>query len=737
MSDAARTPTGHPLDAVLLPRSVAVIGASTDPKKRGYQVLRALRDSEFPGGVHPVNPKGGEILGFPVHTSVDAIPDTPDLALVCTPAHTVPDAVEACGRKGIRGVVVLAVGFRESGEEGAELERRLLEAARAHGVRVVGPNTSGILNLPLGLNLIGARGVRKGTLSLLVQSGNMALALMNEVTARSQEGIAVCVGVGNELDLGFHEYLHFLGRHPGTRAVVCYVEGMKDARSFLQVAARVSRQKPVLVLKGARSASGQAAARSHTGSVAGEYDRLRAGLAQAGVVEVTRTDELLHLAETLATQPAVRGPGGIAVLSDGGGQGTLAADALSEMGIPLATLSDGSRAALRGLLGRAASVANPVDLAGASDADPEVFGRALEILAADDGVGGVVVVGLFGGYGIRFAEELTAAEERAAAVMASSMREAAKPLVVHSMYASHRSAPLVLLGSGGVPVVESLDVACRCIGEAWRRGRMLSRPAWRPDGDAEAVAPRAGRRLRGLEGDEALARAVAEGRDTLTEPEARALLSEAGMPFPPSALCVTAQEAAAAVEGMKTAVAMKVVAPGISHKTEAGGVALGIASAAEAEEAFRRIEESAGRWLTARGLDPAIRGVMVSPMMASPLAELLVGARRDRDVGPVLTLGAGGIWVEVLRDVAHRVLPVEDREVRAMLEELRTWGLLAGARGRPAADLDAVVAAAGAVARCILENEAVAEVEVNPLFVYASGAQAVDARIFLGGRDGD
>lgn len=311
----------HPLDPIFLPRSVVVVGASADPRKRGFQVLRALEDAGFGGDVHAVNPKGGEILGRPVHPSLDDVLGAPDLALVCTPAPTVPDVVEACGRKGIRAAVVLAVGFGESGAKGQSLGDRLLEVARAYGIRVVGPNTSGILNLPLGLNLIGARDVRAGTLSLLVQSGNMALALMNEVTGRSREGIAVCVGVGNELDVTFHEYLDFLGHHAGTRAVVAYVEGFRDARSFLQVAARVARTKPVLVIKGGRSDAGQAAARSHTGAVAGEYDRLRAGLRQAGVVEVTRTDELLHLAETLATQPPMAPRSGVAILSDGGGRG--------------------------------------------------------------------------------------------------------------------------------------------------------------------------------------------------------------------------------------------------------------------------------------------------------------------------------------------------------------------------------------------------------------------------------
>jgi acetyltransferase len=301
------------------------------------------------------------------------------------------------------------------------------------------------------------------------------------------------------------------------------------------------------------------------------------------------------------------------------------------------------------------------------------------------------------------------------------------------MYASRGSAPLRILGEAMVPVVESLDVACRCIAETWIRGRVLASPTWRPDGDVESVAPGAGRRFKTFGSHESLARARAEGRDTLTEPEAQALLRDAGLTFPPSALCTTADEVVAAVEGMRTAVALKVVSARIPHKTDAGGVALGIVSGAEAAEAFRGIMDRTARWLEDRGEEPGVDGVMVAPMLGTPLAELLVGARRDPDVGPVLTLGAGGIWVEVLRDVTHRVLPVEPDEVRRMLQELRTFGMLAGARRRPPADLGAVVEAAQAVSRCILEHEVVAEVEVNPLFVYASGAQAVDARIFLGG----
>ncbi len=726
-----RTPPSHPLDPIFRPSSVAVIGASADPRKRGFQVLRALVESGWSGRLYPVNPKGGEVLGLAVYPSVAAIPEAPDLALICTPAPTVPDVLAACGAKGVRGAVVLAVGFRESGEDGAGLEARVLEAARRSGIRVVGPNTSGLLNLPLGLNLIGARGVRAGSISLLVQSGNIALTLMNEVTARSAEGIAVAVGVGNELDLAFHEYLDFLGRHEETRAIICYVEGFRDARAFLQVAAEVARVKPVLVLKGARSASGQAAARSHTGAVSGAYDTLRAGLLQAGVVEMTRTDELLHVAETLASQPAVRGAAGIAILSDGGGQGTLASDALSDLGAPLAVLSRPTRDALRARLGPASAVGNPVDLAGSADADPEAFGRALEILAADPGVGAVLVVGLFGGYAIRFAEELAEAEVRAAHAMARAMRAHDKALVVHSMYAVRRSAPLLALGEARVPVVESLDVACRCVAETWRRGRLLERRCWRPGGGGGAGTAAHPAAAHSVDAPPALAAARASGRDTLTEPEARALLVDAGLAFASATLCVNADQAAAAVEALSTRAALKVVSPRIPHKTDAGGIMLGVGSAAEARTAFRAIEERTAGWLAAEGLPSGIDGVLVTPMLAPPLAELLVGARRDPEVGPVLTVGAGGLWVEVLADVAHRVLPVDADDIAEMLTEMRTYGLLTGARGRAPADLAAVVTAAEAVARCLLSHEDIAEVEVNPLFVYASGVAAADARVFL------
>lgn len=724
----------HPLDPILRPRSVAIVGASSDPRKRGFQVVRALGESGFRGAVYPVNPRGGEIAGLPVYPSVAELPEAPDLALVATPAATVPDVLRECGARGIWGAVILAVGFRESGADGAALEQDVAAAAREAGIRVIGPNTSGILNLPHGLNLIGARGVRPGTLSFLVQSGNIALALMTEATGRSAAGVSICVGVGNETDVGFHELLDYLGEDEGTRTVIVYAEGMRDARAFLETAARVVRTTPVVLLKGGRSGAGSAAARSHTGSVSGEYGTFQAGLRQAGVIEVRRTDELFHVGETLAAQPPVEPSRGIAILSDGGGQATLAADTLSEAGIPLAELEQSTRDRLRELLGRAAAVGNPVDLAGRADADPEAFGQALETLSVDAAVGGVLVVGLFGGYGIRFSADLEEAEIRAAGAMAEVMRDAGKALVVHSMFAPTRSAPLVRLTGDGVPVVESLEVACQCVAACVFRGRFLARPerAARAAAAGDMELPRDEQ----VQDDAVrawLRVALSHDRTFLTEPEGRVLLGHFGVPVPEEHVCASAAEAAEAARLLGGRVALKVVSRHIPHKTEADGVILDVEGPDAAAGAFTELVRRAARFLEGKdGHDDAI-SALVDPMLPRPLSELLVGVRRDPHLGPVLTVGAGGVAVEVLKDVSHRVLPIDRDDALEMLSELRTAPLLMGVRGRPAGDLEGIMTTILAAARCLEETPEVDELEVNPLFVYPDRVVAVDARVFLRG----
>ena len=718
------------LGRIFEPRSIAVVGASADPAKRGHQILRTLAESDYPGRVYAVNRSGGTILGHRAHRSVEDLPEAADLAVLCTPAGTAPELVRACGKRGIGGAVVLAVGFAESGAAGARLEFRLREAARSAGVRVIGPNTSGLLNLPRGINLIGARGVRPGGIGLLTQSGNIALDLMNQVSRQpdagsSIGGISICAGLGNEADLGFGEVLEYLGGHDETRVVIAHVEGCRRPAEFLAAASRVTRRKPVVVIKSGRTAAGARAALSHTGAVAGPYERLRAGLRQAGMVEVRRTDELLPVAATLGSQPPAPPGTGIAILSDGGGQSALVVDALQERGVRLAELAPETSAALRRLLGPGAAVRTPVDVAGAADSDPGAMARALDVLARDAVVGGVLLVGMFGGYALRFSETLASFEVEAAVAMAGAMRRRNKGFVVHSQYASHPSAPLDALRRAGVPVIRSLEAAGRATEELLRRGERISRrrPPWRP------IGPAAGRRSTATH--PAIEAARREGRVTLTEIESGALLRDAGLAFAPARVVRSADEAGDAAGLALSAVAIKLLSRHISHKTDAGGVALNVVGKEAARTAFQRIAESASRYARRHGLPSEDSAATVTPMLPAPVVELIVGASRDPGLGPVLTVGAGGEWVELLRDVTHRVLPADEDELEAAIRELRVSALLTGHRGQPEVNFHPIVEAAAAVARCLTRWPDVAEAEVNPLFVYPDRVAPADARVIL------
>ncbi|MEE8580060.1 MAG: acetate--CoA ligase family protein [Myxococcota bacterium] len=716
-------PSPSPLGPILEPRSVAVIGASRDSRKRGFQAVRGLLDSGFRGRIYPVNQNGGgELLGLPVARAVRELDETPDLAFVCTPASSVPGILLECAEKGIPGAVVSAVGFKESGGAGAALERELREVAARTEIRVVGPNTSGVLNTAIGLNLVGVKDVRPGTLGLLVQSGNVGLALMNEATSRGQ-GLSVYVGVGNEVDIAFHEYLDYLGTEPQTRAVLMYVEGFRDGRQFIEVAGRVTEKTPIVLLKGGRTEGGVASARSHTGAIAGSYPVLRAALRQGGVIEVQRSDELLAVGVMLAGQPAVPAGLGVAVLSDGGGHATLAADTLSELDVQLAPLSERTKARLRKLLGSAASVENPVDVAGAADRDPRILAQALELIATDPATGGILVVGLFGGYAIRFAESLGEAEAEAASMMTAVMAEANVPLVVHTLYSQASSEALGRLAERGVPLVGSLELASRCMRAAYTRGLFLRKRT------LPSRLPQVSARRREAP---SIVAARHEKRSTLTEPDARELVAEHGVPLAPATLCKTQEDVVRAVEQAGAPVALKVVSPSIPHKSEAGGVELHVSGAKDAAAAFKRVLESASQYAVGQGRVPDVRGVLVAPMLPPPIAELIVGVKRDPQFGPVLTVGAGGVAVELLGDAALRGLPIGRDEALEMLDEIRLAGVLNGYRGRPPAHKDSLADIILGVAACALSNPGLEELEANPVFAYADRAVAVDVRAFLG-----
>ncbi|WP_433194257.1 acetate--CoA ligase family protein [Nocardia sp. CA-107356] len=696
------------LQRLLDPRSIAIIGASTDPAKRGYQAIRALQESGYAHPVYPVNPKAGQIRGLDVVASIDRLPPGVDVALIAVPGAAVPGVLRECGAVGIAGAVVLANGFREIGAAGAWLAAELAAAIADSGVRVIGPNTSGIANVATGANLVGLQAIPPGPVSVVTQSGNMLLSLVNDVRTVRGPGLHTYVGLGNQADVRYDECLTELAAQSGCGAVAVHAEGLADGRAFLAAAARATVGTPVVMLRGGRSAAGQRTALSHTGSVAGSDAVATAVLAQAGVELVRRSDELAVVAGALSTTAPVLTGRRVAVLSDGGGHATLAVDALTAHGIEIAELSGPTRAALRELLGPAASVIVPVDVAGATDTDPTVFATAVEILMADPAVGLVLIVGLFGGYHRRFDQSLEPAENDTARGILAAQSAHGTPLLVQSCYAGDPIANHDILRAAGVPVLASIDHAVRIAAALDRRSRWLDSA----DRRSPLVLP-------------APAAPVRVPAGVLDEPSARTLLIEAGIAIGPWRFVSSPEEVAAVVGEFDQPCAVKVVSPQVIHKSEAGGVRLDVVVETAAAQALD-ITASVRKVVP----DAHIDGMIVTPM-APRGVELLIGATRDPIFGPVVAFGSGGVLVEALSDVTFRAAPFTELEAHEMIRETIASRLLDGYRHLPAVDRTALARFLVRIGDLVAAHPEIAELDLNPVVASGTGIVPVDVRIVI------
>jgi acetate---CoA ligase (ADP-forming) len=715
------------LHPVFYPASIAVVGASKDQTKRGFRSIQKLIEDGFPGPIYPVHPRETSILGRPAYPMLAHIPGPVDLALICTPARAVPDVIAQCGEKGVKGAVVLAGGFAEAGPEGAELQARMIQAAEKGGVRIIGPNTSGIFNTHARANIVGFSHLRPGGIALLSQSGNMALSLVTEAQANGHVGLSVYVGIGNESDVRFHEYLEFLRTDPKTEAIVAYVEGLKDGRKFLDALRKVTREKPVVIYKSGRTHAGRKSAQSHTGALAGDYAVSAGVLKQAGAVLARKSDEILSLAESLSLLKPLRSRR-IAVLADGGGHATIAADVLTEHGLQVAVLESSTRSRLAAILPPSAAVANPVDVAGGTDSNPAVFAECAELLLADPGVDALLVTGLFGGYAVRFAASLAEVELETSRRIADLHRQHGKPVMVHSLYGSLyadlRPRPLSLIRELGIPVHDSLELSVRCLEALAEWGDARSAPNASHAGDL----PRAPRF------ESVLQTCRREHRRVVLEHEARQALEEVGVPMlAPARLVSTADEAVAAFNGLGgVPVAMKIVSKDIIHKTDAGAVKLGLSNEASIRDAHTSIMANAREYTRSHsGADPVVSGVLVTPMAPAGGVQVIIGVVRDATFGPVLMFGMGGILVEVMKDVVFRSLPMDEADAMSMLEEIRAAKILDGVRGAPAVDKQALVRLMLAVSRLCTAFPEIAELDLNPVMAYPDGVGILDARMLL------
>lgn len=707
------------LEHVLNARSVAVVGASKVPTKRGYQTIRTLLDERYEGAIYPVNPKEPSIMGLKCYTAVSEIPGEVDVALIATPARTVPAVLEDCGKKGVKGAIILATGFGETGTKGKALESEVLDVAGRHHIRLIGPNTSGMINLKDNLNLVGLKNSPKGDIALLTQSGNMALTLITEAKLQSRKGFTYYVGVGNEADIRFHEYLEFFRQDPDTHAILMYVEGMREGRKFLQQAYKTTETKPVVLLKSGRSSTGKQSAGSHTGALAGMSEVAKGAFERAGIIVIENSDELFPAAESLSSLPPIKN-NQIAILADGGGHATIAADTLTDLGVQIPQLEEKNQAKLRAILPGGASVRNPIDVAGGTDDNPAVFADCANIILGDPNVGGLLIVGLFGGYGIRFAESLALMEEDAAHQMGKMVKRRKKAIIVHSLYNSEKPHSLDLLRYYGVPVYGSLDIACKCIGVLAQYGRYLKSYHAKSDFvlNWEAKARPEGQRL--------IDDVYQSGRSALLEAEAKQLLRLHGSAVTSDALATTEDAAADAAAAMGGKVVLKISSPDILHKSDAKGVKLNLSGKDQVKKAFREIIRNAKAYKA----DARIEGVLISPMVGKGI-EVIIGTKIDDQFGPVIMYGLGGVMVEILKDVSFRVLPISRRSAQRMIAETKSHPILDGARGDKPYDKKALISLLLVCSEIIEAYPQIQEMDLNPVIIHHEGLSIVDARILL------
>ena len=716
----------HFLQKMLAPQSIAIIGASCDESKRGNLAIRYLQESAYQGEVYPVHPRESIIRGFECFSSVEQLPEIPDLALICTPAHTLPDIVSSCGAKGIKGAVVLATGFSEVGDAGIELEQKMLSVAKQTGLRIIGPNTSGVFNAHCGANLVGFRNLKPGSIGLLSQSGNMALSLVTEGAQNELIGFSTYIGVGNEADIQFHEYLEYFRLDKATKVIVGYIEGLKNGQDFLAKAAQVCSEKPIVVYKSGRTEIGQKTAQSHTGALAGSYAMAKDVLSQAGVILVERADEILPTAETLSlVSPLLPLKSkNVAVLADGGGHAAIAVDSLDATGLLIPKLSEKTQTALKQVLPSGAAVGNPVDVAGGTDSDPYVFAQCAELLLEDPSVDALLIVGLFGGYALRFNEALLEQELLCAKAFPQLVEKTAKPILLQSLYQPMATQPLVNLRNSGVPVFASIDTASRCLAsvvnysEAQHRLRQLSSIQTLISYSEHANI--------------SINNALIEQRHCLYEFEALEVLENYQVEIVKPIVIRDHEGIISLVQHLEKEQAhdqqcwvMKIISKDILHKTDAGGVVLNVKSA-DLENAYSNIINNAKNY----DAHADIYGVLIAPM-ADEGVEVIIGVSNDKQYGPVMMFGLGGIFVEVLKDVVFRSLPITHNDAKEMLSEITASQILSGVRGRPAIDIDALTKLMVSVSSLCVNHPEIEELDLNPVLARENGYCVLDARVLL------
>ncbi len=706
-------PAGRParsligLDAIFSPRSIAVIGASRTEGSVGRAVFSNILLGGYSGTVYPVNPKAHSISGVRAYPSVGDLPEPVDLALVIVPAALVPTVVEQCGTAGVKGLVIISAGFKEVGEEGAELERRTINIAEKYSMRVIGPNCLGIINTDASTRLnssFASKMPSEGSIAFASQSGALCAAILDY--ARGEKiGFSKFVSMGNKADLNESDLLEYLGSDPRTKVILLYVEDLVEGRRFVDVASRVTERKPIIAVKAGVTPEGAKAASSHTGALAGSEEAYNAIMRQSGVLRVESVIELFDYARAFAEQPLPKG-NRVAIITNGGGPGIMATDACIRYGLRIAEFSERTKKRLRAGLPKAASVSNPVDIIG--DAQADRYGVAIRAAFWD----GNVDCGL-----VMLTPQAMVDIKKVAETIATITPLSGKTVVGCLMGLVDVSPGVEVLEMNGIPHYSFPEAAVRSLATLYDYQRWIERP--RTQVKHFQVDLKLARSI--------IARSKERGESNLAQHDAIRVLRAYGFPVARTEFAGTRKDAIRAAKKVGFPVAMKIVSPDIVHKVDVGGVKLDLSNAEEVRAGFDDIMRNVKNRVPRARVD----GVIVQEYVTGG-KETIIGLRRDPKFGPLLMFGLGGIYVEAYKDVSFRLAPVRELGAHNMISQLRGGRILEGFRGQPPVDLRALADCIERLSQLALELEDVQELDVNPLVAFGKGCKALDARIITG-----
>ncbi|MFP3255027.1 MAG: acetate--CoA ligase family protein [Thermoplasmata archaeon] len=692
------------LDSMFKPKSIAIVGASRDPHSIGFSVVKNLIDSKYGGKIFPVNPKADEILDLKCYHSVLEIPDEIDLAVITVPAAITPNVVEECGKKGVKGLAIIASGFSEVGR--TDLEDKVVEIARKYNMRILGPNIVGIMSNPMKMNAsFGPYLPYPGKITMISQSGALLIALDSR-TWVDRVGMSYLISIGNMSDLDFADLIDYFKNDEDTKCISLYVEGIKNGRKFIDVCKKIL-EKPIVALKSGVSARGSIAAASHTGSLAGSGKVYSAAFKQATVVQAYTLDDLFDRSLALSLQPPMKGEN-LLIITNGGGVGVLATDAAEKYGIPLKDPPEDLKEKLKQIMPEFGSAKNPVDITGMASA--EWYGKALKIALQHPWVNGVTVLYC----------ETSVSDPRELSMEifeATNCNRVDKPITVSYIGGEVTERAIEWLQKKGIPVFRSPDRAISAMAALREYGRFIEKgfdEFYRfEDVDTEAVRS-------------ILKKIKNEGRDYVTEVEAKAILEAYRIPVAKTMLAKTKEEAEELSKNMKYPLVAKIVSPQVIHKSDVGGVILNIKTPEELVNAFEKIILN----VKTKVPNAEIIGVALQEM-APQGTESIIGSTKDVQFGPTVMFGLGGIFVEVMKDVSFRIAPFSKSTAIDMINELNGKAILYGVRGEKPKDIESLSDAISRVSQLVTDFPEIKELDANPTLVYEEGIKVVDARIIL------